>query len=1039
MAMPMPSTFTAGERRKKTVTYGKPARYTSSNNIFDDAPSPERQRTGTHHESAPRKKISAVTQDVDVFDFPPSEDEKPPTAPKNGKSVPSSRKAEVAPPALKRKAQEKEQEVALSSEDALAAPPRRRAKSPQVIVKSPVRKAQPATRMIRSRATTPAPLVAVSRKAKDTTSNKTDVSKPMPGIKSPTLDVFDVPSSDDDVSAKTPMKPQPAPRSRNKVVSPISQAPPSPSLSGDSDVSTKSNKRKRRAPVASSVAAKTTIAGEKREPSLPPRNRKYQKKENSISPGHDVAPVRPLVPHVKETSEEYGVVNKPARTRLRTGPAPPKASITKGQSSPAQLHSMLVDRSKPKPKPAAQPAPALPESSFDDETMCEPQETTPPKKSKKMAVPGSVTPRQKTLFQNLLDDSSDSATPMPDLKALKITARKPGSIASLLRSSSDIPQSAHTRKSRLIDMLKQAASSSDEESESESDEEAEEEIIDIPSVSASAKTINNGPSQVGSRDASNAMDIDSDTAGNSPASQAATKLHTGGKRTYAKQRSYLEEQGDNMEDLLNNILDDEIGGFETRNQSSLSEDEDITGMHDIHNLRNTGQQQKFNQEVDFAIDDIAGEGLNASQRRGAMMEFATLLADKNYVGQLLESPLTSRLLRSLSSNDEIIFDVAAAVAVLFILQKRPGGAILEEIHQSPIIATLGKLFGSKFASMDIHRISKERKTNMSLRARETVAEFRTLLLNSSIWSTEKPDKVSPQLLATKVLELLVVGLRQTGNAEALLDENMVAKVVDVASGPCQRLEAGKATVQDHLLLDTAFSALESLSVFKEAAWSNDLMSRLADMMPAVFETADNASPTRLAIRLCINLTNDKPKACKIFSRPAFIQPLLRSIGHNFKLLVNEVDAGRRTEINEDLIFSLGAMINLAECSEKARASAINDGDDVVEDLVQIFLEGSERADQADSMEESQFIVPIGYLTILLGNLCLDTRVRQKVRNKLPDAKIDMLVQKIREFVAYNQRVDRLTGKFDGSEGAETHRNFTHRLMLVVQRLEKAGA
>jgi len=87
------------------------------------------------------------------------------------------------------------------------------------------------------------------------------------------------------------------------------------------------------------------------------------------------------------------------------------------------------------------------------------------------------------------------------------------------------------------------------------------------------------------------------------------------------------------------------------------------------------------------------------------------------------------------------------------------------------------------------------------------------------------------------------------------------------------------------------------------------------------------------------------------------------------------------------------------------------------------------------MEESQSSVTIGYLTVLLGNLCLNTAVRATVQPRLPGRKLDMLVQKVKEFVLYNQRVDRLTGQFEGEEGEETLRNFTARLMRVVEGLE----
>lgn len=91
------------------------------------------------------------------------------------------------------------------------------------------------------------------------------------------------------------------------------------------------------------------------------------------------------------------------------------------------------------------------------------------------------------------------------------------------------------------------------------------------------------------------------------------------------------------------------------------------------------------------------------------------------------------------------------------------------------------------------------------------------------------------------------------------------------------------------------------------------------------------------------------------------------------------------------------------------------------------------------MEESQSSVTVGYLSLLLGNLCLNDLVRYKVRSRLPGQKMDMLVESIKEFVRYNERVDRETTQFQGEEGRETWRMFTMRLLLVVERLEKAEA
>ena len=92
--------------------------------------------------------------------------------------------------------------------------------------------------------------------------------------------------------------------------------------------------------------------------------------------------------------------------------------------------------------------------------------------------------------------------------------------------------------------------------------------------------------------------------------------------------------------------------------------------------------------------------------------------------------------------------------------------------------------------------------------------------------------------------------------------------------------------------------------------------------------------------------------------------------------------------------------------------------------------------QADSVEETHTNVTIGYLTVLLGNLCLNDIVRDKVRSRLPNQSIGILIESVKEFVQYHERVDRLNSEFEGQEGRDTWKNYTMRLMLVVERLEK---
>jgi len=640
-------------------------------------------------------------------------------------------------------------------------------------------------------------------------------------------------------------------------------------------------------------------------------------------------------------------VNKPKRTRLRTVLGPPRPTMVKGQSSPAKLHGMLAVRPFPKPSPMVEQTEVIIE---DDVTMYDILEpVTPHVRSVKRPTSGSVTPHQKAIFDNLLGNSSASNTPsIPSISGLQLTDRKPRSLLTgLSRSSSDIPQTNHSRKPRLVDTLIQAVSSPEEEN-SESGEETEDDITKFSA--ASGPTIYMGRRK---RKISISGVYEKDAGVQNPARsqalQATLLLNNNTKITYAKQRSYVEDN--NLEDKLFSSMDFDdvpgLNGFGSSNKpSSRSEDEDdpTSQVRGIHELRKQGQSHKFQLEAQSAIDDISGKGgLGNSVRRSAMVDFCTKLVDEDYVEQLLESFLGHQFLSCLKSKGEIIFDFAATAAIAFILKTEPGYTILDQIQRSDIMETLTRLLDS---ATDVLRIAKDRKTNLSRIGQESVAQLRALVQDSSIWASENPDKVTPQILSMKVLELLVLALRKAGSTEALLHEDVISRLLDISSDPCNRLKLGKESPQDLITLSATFSIMEAVSISKErqATWSNDVVRRLVDMMPVLFD-ASVASPIKLAIRLCMNLTNNKPKACDAFAAPSFVKPLVRSICHRFTVLSGQIDDEQRSELLEGLILSLGAMINLAEFSDQSRASVVDGDDELVDALSNIFLEGSERAAQ----------------------------------------------------------------------------------------------
>ncbi|KAJ4367091.1 hypothetical protein N0V83_007621 [Neocucurbitaria cava] len=1090
MATSMFSNSTSADRRKKVVTYGKSSRLSAvpapARTSNDDAPSPDRPRKHTPASGGSLKKLgenlkptdrsdSARTKtgssnvfDVpsedefdarsgnsakvpqtrhrkptDDFDVPLSEDEAPVLSRRPVKAVQSLRKTgstKTINPAVKdlQKPEQLPKSAHMplkSSVDSIAARGRR-GKTPQT--KQDITNEQPRTSAkpkASSRATTPAQstrkdqkntkpaLVPALKKASD----KTLATKKLENV-----DVFDVPSSDEEASL-SPRKPvRPAPSSKAKDSTKPSKATiEAQEDSVESDNSNASRKRKRKGSVSSVVNVKPSEE-RKPEPSLPQRSRKYQKHESSKSPGH-ASPHQQAVAPISEVEAAIPAINKPKRTRLRTVPVLSRPAISKGQSSPATLNRMLPAHTRAKPSPIAE-APEV--TALEDETMYEiTNPVATPVRPSKMATPGSVTPRQKALFNSLLGESSSSKTPMPSISALHLTDRKPKSLlGALSRSKSDLTYSAATRRTRLIDTIKRAQSSSDDEDEDESTSSSVEDLeqgvtngrtVEKPSINP--RTSGHAPDAI-----SDDMDIDEITT-DSQTSQVNSSLGTRSRLTYAKARSYLQEANPEDDLLISMDLDDNL----EFNKDTISEEEEdpASQVQAHHELKRQGQQKAFYWEAEMSIDDISNKTSN-SIRRSAMLELCTKMADTTFTSQLLDSSLAHQFFTNITSNGEIIFDFATAVAVIFVLRVNPNFTVLEQIRRTSIVTALVKLAGNE---VDIQRIAKDRKTNLSKIAQESVIKFRTTVQKSPIWLSTKPDILSPQLVSLKALDSLILGLRKAGSSDSLIDQADIPRLVGAAAKPSERVKSGKGSTHDTLVINSIISILEADSVARQRqpVWSSGNLQHLADFLPVFFEPG-NISSTMLAVKLCMNLTNNKPKACQPFARTTFVQPLVASIIHNFGLLHTGLGQEQRMETLESLILSLGAMINLAELSDTARLN-VDDGGHSVDTLVQIFLEGSERASQADSMEESQTSVAVGYLTVLLGNLCLNSMIRSRIRTHLPGQRLDTLIDKIKEFVRFHEHVDSKAKQFEGEEGQETWQNYTARLMLVVEKLEKAEA
>lgn len=889
-----------------------------------------------------------------------------------------------------------------------------------------------------SRATTPSVVPQPMPKPQSTRTTSTTVLKKTgrPATEQPVnLDVFDVPSEDEDASLPIPAAPRQTPRPLSKARAKQPEPRKVSSLHVTRKPSELGNLQNRKRKGSVSLATLPAPAAElTQEAARVQRDRKIPKRQTGTSPGHESARA-PIPRPAPQAAAAESATNKPRRTRTRTVPVVSQSTMTKGQSSPAVLHKMLpVEQATKSSYEDNSEVPASDDTMYDiPDPMSTPVRPTPLRRTT-TSTPGSVTPRQKDLFSTLLGDTAAPKTPASALAALQLTDKKPRSLlGALARSKSDVAYSSQSRKTRLIDTLKDDDTSSEDE-DSESDEEADGTLVTTHDVDKDKTPVQK--KRVVIEEASDDANMNERTAGDSQTSQISSGAITRPKLTYATQRSYLQEANPEDEFLMSMDMDD---GWKMDSQTVSTDDEDgpTSQPRTHHELRKYGQNTMFSWDMEESIREIS-DGSNRSGRRSAMMDLCTKMADAGFISQLLDSGFMHKFLENIVTPTDPVFDFIAAVAVLFVLQTKPAFAVVDQIHRSNVMTTLISLVDK---DVDILRVARDRKSNMSKIAQESLADFRTLVLAAKTWSPSTPEKATPQLIALKTIDVLVQSLRESGSTDALLNPTDVSKVANICSLPSSRVKATKSSPQDMLVLDLAISVLETVSIVDQdqSTWPAKTLQRLSEVISVFFE-GEGLTKTVEAMKLCMNLTNNKPKACQPFSTQSFVQPLVHFLVGRFSLLnTGDLDSECRTEVLAALTLGLGAMINLAELNDQARLNALDDTESI-EVLVKTFVVGSKRAAEASSVEESEVGVVVGFLAVLLGMLCLNTAVRSRIQALLPNQRLHLLLQNMREFARIHEHVDKKTAsRFEGPEGQETLNNYYVRIMHVVKKLEGAKA
>lgn len=781
----------------------------------------------------------------------------------------------------------------------------------------------------------------------------------------------------------------------------------------------------------------------------------------------------------KARQEEQSHVETPkdnvqtgSRMGSKTGTAQAAIKTRKPQQSSAQrsdvVASQTSDKSRtrqqsPKKKPASHELPAStsvaparrqkrPQEQPDgdrsvkrqtpDRNVDEPVTPANVKSAKRAPLTRSIsqTPKQQDLWSKLLpSDPVDDDEPTPRVSVLHQVHQDAPAVAEHKISTppSRRPQTQR-QGSRLVDRLKQGQTlMNDDTSDSDEDTISFEDRISALD-NASKSTMRSQPRMGLSRQASALTN----SQYNSQQESGPATL----RRTYGESRSYLQDA--TFEEGLLIPLESDTPKAPARSKTTFdgqdSEDDTSQGIRSIHELRAVGSKKRFRDDVSALLDDVKLHSRSGwSRRRTALMDLGNRLQDKVFAAQFVECGFDRALVRECGDVARIKIGIEhIGDSILCVVLKRFLTADLPrhcttDLYESGILTYLVE------AAQDTTKIAtmaKDRHYNMSKMLQSTLLDYMDEVRQDNIWP-EAPHSVTRSLLALKAGIVLATKLRSLGQSNTLIGNEAITSLIRVVK-PSQESSSPTNPTDDNrsLTLEMTLSLLEieSLSVgstdtLDGSSFDFAALADLAEQLPSLLQANPSQVPIA-SLRLCLNLTNNKPASCDLFATDSAIRAILERIEIGFHLVVDK----QHTDELDPLLLALGLAINLAEYSNSVREHAVSCSAQLLPNLITIFVQGQKLAAEAETQEQleaqSGSNVGYGYLAVFLGNLCMDSSAKTSIRSHLPDQDLGILVRAIKEFVQYHQTVDNSELEDDG--GKEVWKTFTSRLLAVAEKIEE---
>ncbi|KAB8232184.1 WAPL family protein [Aspergillus alliaceus] len=517
--------------------------------------------------------------------------------------------------------------------------------------------------------------------------------------------------------------------------------------------------------------------------------------------------------------------------------------------------------------------------------------------------------------------------------------------------------------------------------------------------------------------------------------------------TYAHQRSFLndastvglvDDPGISVSTMCCNPRRPQPSpGLLSQAYSHVEDEESLDNrpVQSIHELRQAGDNARFQETVELVFEDIEDPHNSVSEACNGFLQLCTRLMEPQFLRRFCESGFDIRLVKCMTNDLDIVSTTLALCAFRLIYVSGSLPPTLLTPFWSKLLDISSTLIG---AEDDLLLLARQRPLGLS---KAVQASLKALLprLSLAVYGEQPITSISPRLLILLNIQSALLIFQEKGTSVDIPVPLLTPIVGLLSPETCENAKFPLPLQRFHVLV-LALSILEAYTMLSgplDADHRNSFqpLTRYHSLLYAD-QTNQSRQVLVLYIRVLLNLTNRDPSFCEACCRPEFVGGLVNIITSKF-CAVSEEAITKENSALDTIILALGALINMAEKSELSRSIFLESMDNsasFLHLLLQQFSAGISSVTQAHSVSEMQHNVAIGYLSILLVTLCLNKEALAHVKASLHGRGLTSALSTAEEFLRYHQKVEKdshLLGTRN-KDGAE----LTSRLEQIIYQIRQ---